>query len=456
MADIQAFRALRYDLSRVGNLSDVVAPPYDVIDGEFQEQLYARHDNNVVRLILNQQQDGEDVQLRYRRAAKFLKDWVRTGILQQDIESTIYVYHQTFTVDGQEITRRGFLSRVRLEKFGEGQIYPHEETHAKAKTDRLNLTTECQANLSPIFGIFPDAENQLQTVLEEGIQDRTPIVASDHLGVKHSMWRVTDTGVLSKAAELMGPRPIYIADGHHRYETACNYRDQIAADYRESNPDDQTELPADHPANYVLMMNISMDDPGMIVLPTHRLFRGIPPMSSSDLIEKLDSCFDCEIIGEGAGKTNDVWELIAVEDRQDTIGLFCAADNRWVVCRLNTAGAVQMEAVCGHSDEWRSLGVAILHELIVGHLLNQPELPSPLYVHTVDQVVHGLTHGDATGRDATGQEAAGEQFQLGALVMPASLNHVRDVSLNGERMPAKSTYFYPKLLSGLVINPLTN
>ena len=450
MADIQAFRALRYDLSRVGNLSDVVAPPYDVIDEEFQTRLYEQHDNNVVRLILNRLEEGDDELARYRRASKFLKNWAREGIFQQDIESTIYVYHQTFTVDGAEITRRGFLSRVRLEKFGEGNIYPHEETYSKAKKDRLNLTTECQANLSPIFGIFPDPENQLQTILESGISDHTPITATDHLGVKHSMWRVTDTGVLSRAAELMGPRPIYIADGHHRYETACNYREQVRA------AESAGELPADHPANYVLMMNISMDDPGMIVLPTHRLFRGIPAIGSDELMDKLASCFDCELGGEGADQAREVWELIAVEDRQETIGLYCAHDDRWVIARLNTAGAVEMESVCGHSEQWRSLGVAILHQLLIGHLLQQSDLPSPLYVHDVDEVIHGLKHGDGQGRDATGQEADGEQFQLAALVMPASLDHVRDVSQNGERMPAKSTYFYPKLLSGLVINPLTN
>ena len=454
MADIQAFRALRYDLSRVGNLSDVIAPPYDVIDEAFQSRLYKQHDNNIVRLILNRPQESDGELDRYRRAAKSLKDWTRNGIFQQDIESTIYVYHQTFMVDGSEITRRGFLSRVRLEKFGEGNIYPHEETHSKAKKDRLNLTTACQANLSPIFGIFPDSENQLQTILEEGISDNTPITATDHLGVKHSMWRVTDTGILAKAAELMGPRPIYIADGHHRYETACNYREQVKTQYAADG--NSTQFPADHPANYVLMMNISMDDPGMIVLPTHRLFRGIPPIGSAELIEKLSGCFDCEIGGEGADQAQEVWELIAVEDRQETVGLYCAQDDRWVIARLNTQGAIDMESVCGHSEEWRSLGVAILHQLIVGHLLKQRSLPSPLYVHDVDEVVHGIKNGDATGRDATGQEAAGEQFQLAALVMPASLDHVREVSQNGERMPAKSTYFYPKLLSGLVINPLTN
>jgi uncharacterized protein (DUF1015 family) len=447
MADIQAFRALRYDLSRVGNLSDVIAPPYDVIDGEFQQQLYDKHDNNIVRLILNAHQDGDEELSRYQRAAKHLKNWRREGIVQQDIEGAIYVYHQTFTYEGQEITRRGFLSRVRLEKFGEGNIYPHEETHSKAKKDRLNLTTHCNANLSPIFSIFSDKSNEVQEVLEAAISDSTPIVAVDHLGVKHSMWLVTDTNACARAAELMGPKDLYIADGHHRYETALNFQKQKSA---------EGELAADDPANYVLMMNVSMDDAGMIVLPTHRLFRGIDPIKSAELIDKVSSCFDCTVAGQGPAKANELWEEIAVEDNQAHIAMYCAADDTWVMCKLTDAGATIMKDLIGQSDEWRSLGVAILHKLLVGHLLGYNELGSPLYVHEVEEVIHGLTHGDATGRDATGQEAAGEQFQLGCLVMPATLGHVRDVSLNGERMPAKSTYFYPKLLSGLVINPLSN
>lgn len=447
MADIQAFRALRYDLSRVGNFSDVIAPPYDVIDGDFQQQLYDRHPNNIVRLILNQSIDGDGELSRYERASRHLKEWIRDGILQQDIDSALYVYHQTFEYDGQPITRRGFLSRVRLEAFGDGKIYPHEETHSKAKTDRLNLTTHCRSNLSPIFSIYADSRNEVQEVLESSISDSTPTVAIDHLGVTHSMWRVTATDACARVAELMGPRSLYIADGHHRYETALNYQKQLMA---------EGELPSDHPANYVLMMNISMDDAGMIVLPTHRLFRGVPPITSAELIAKISGCFDCSLAGEGPDETSSLWEEIAVEDEQSTMALFCAADQRWVMCRLNDQGFETMKEVIGQSEEWRSLGVAILHRLVVEHLLGLSELPSPLYVHSVQEVKDGIEHGDATGRDATGQEAAGEQFQLGCLVMPASLEHVRDVSLNGERMPAKSTYFYPKLLSGMVVNPLYN
>lgn len=447
MADIQAFRALRYDLSRVGNLSDVIAPPYDVIDGEFQQQLYDRHENNVVRLILNQSQDADGELSRYERAARHLKEWVRDGILQQDIEPALYVYHQTFEYEGQPITRRGFLCRVRLEKFGDGNIYPHEETHSKAKKDRLNLTTHCKANLSPIFSIFSDPENEVQEALQTAIADSTPTEATDHLGVKHSMWRVTDTNACARVAELMGPKALYIADGHHRYETALNYKAQLS---------EEAEIAADHPANYVLMMNVSMDDAGMIVLPTHRLFRGVPATSSSQLIEKLGDCFDCKVSGQGPELASSLWEEIAVEDAQSTIAMYCAEDDSWVMCRLTDAGRATMKEVIGQSDEWRSLGVAILHRLLMEHLLGLKDLPSPLYVHTVDEVIEGLKHGDATGRDATGQEAAGEAFQLGCLVMPATLGHVRDVSLNGERMPAKSTYFYPKMLSGMVINPLQN
>lgn len=178
MADIQAFRGLRYDLGKVGALSDVVAPPYDVIDTEFQTTLYDRNDHNVVRLILNRGDDLMEDQTIYDRAAEHLKAWRRDGFLKTENEGSVYVYHQTFTYEGQEFTRRGFMCRVKLEPFGEGTIYPHEQTHSKAKEDRFKLMTACKCNLSQIFGIYPDKDNQAQEYLEAAIEDRTPLTLS--------------------------------------------------------------------------------------------------------------------------------------------------------------------------------------------------------------------------------------------------------------------------------------
>ncbi|MHB8970835.1 MAG: DUF1015 domain-containing protein [Pirellulaceae bacterium] len=437
MPELHAFRGLRYDLGHVGALSDVIAPPYDVIDSSLQTALYARHPANVIRLILNRAEPGDsDDDARYSRAARFLKNWVQEGLLSRDPDPALYVYHQAFEYGGQTRIRRGFMARVRLQRFGEGNIYPHEETHSAAKADRLKLTKACRANLSQIFGIYPDPDNEAQQLLEEAIQGRTPLEAVDHLHVMHRMWPVTDVRTIADVAALMSPQPIFVADGHHRYETACNYRDYIR-ESRQVGPED--------PVNFVLMMCISMSDPGMVVLPTHRLFRGLPAMDSQHLIQALGNCFTTELAGQGPADTESVWTQVEMEQDQGVLGLYAAADQKWILARITAAGRQRMaEMSPDHCADWQGLGVAILHRLVVDTLLGAPELPKPNYVHLVQEVTDGLEHGDDDG----------SRFPLAALVMPATLDHIQSISEHAERMPAKSTYFYPKLLSGLVINPL--
>lgn len=437
MPDIQAFRALRYDLGHVGALSDVVAPPYDVISPRMQDALYARHPLNVVRLILNREEPSDDeTHHRYQRAAQFFKQWQRDGVLQTDPDPGLYVYHQQFEAEGQQMLRRGFMARVRLERFGEGDIYPHEETHASAKADRLRLTKACQANLSQVFGLYPDEENDAQLLLEQAIAGRTPLEATDDLGVVHRMWTVTDVQVIAEVMSLLSARPLFIADGHHRYETACNYRDQLAA---------KENLDPEHPANFVLAMCVSMSDPGMVVLPTHRLFRGLAPVTSQSLIEKLQPAFQTMLLGQQPAAASEVWEMIEGDDQQGTIGLYAPGDERWVLASITPSGLQRMaELAPDHSAQWQSLGVSILHRLVVDDLLNASDLPRCEYVHQVQQVQQFLEQGDPQGG----------RFGLAALVMPATVDHIQAISRHGERMPAKSTYFYPKLLSGLVFNPL--
>ena len=309
----------------------------------------------------------------------------------------------------------------------------------------------CRANLSQIFSLFPDPQNEVQNIFERAIAGVAPLEATDHLGVVHRLWPVTDVPTITAIIAAMGDRPVYIADGHHRYETACNFRDQIAAELAEHG---ETMSP-EHPANYVLMMFVSMSDPGMLVLATHRLFRGLPPMSSAELRERLGDSFDTEPVGTGPERARTLWEEIETEGNQATIGLYTAKDNQWTVARVTDAGRERMAAAASeHSDDWQELGVSILHRLIVETLLGATKLPAPKYVRDMDEVVQGLREGDATGRDATGQAGSGGRFELAALVMPATVEHIRAISSHGERMPAKSTFFYPKLLSGLVINSL--
>lgn len=437
MPEIHAFRGLRYDMGHVGSLSDVIAPPYDVIGPELQDELYKRHPSNVIRLILNRDEPGDTEGDRYQRAARFLRNWTREGVLQTERAPAIYVYHQQFDYDGQTFVRRGFMARVRLQPFGTGNIYPHEETHAAAKADRLLLTKACQANLSQIFGIYPDEENATQNALETQTAGVQPLEAVDHLGVIHRLWPVTDVSAIGEAASLIANQPMFVADGHHRYETACNYRDYLR---------EQGQLTDDnHPANFVMTMCVSMNDPGMIVLPTHRLFRGVPEIDSDTVRSKLADTFQTRVAGEGIDLAETLWEQIEQADEQGQLALFCRKDQRWVMAQVTDAGRERLKQVAAdHSEEWRSLGVSVLHRLVIESLLELTDLPKPKYVHLVDELT------DALEADDEGE------FQLAALVMPATLDHIRAVSVNHERMPAKSTYFYPKLLSGLVLNPLSS
>jgi uncharacterized protein (DUF1015 family) len=458
MPELQAFRGIRYNLGRVGSLGDVVTPPYDVIGPELQEHFYKLHPNSFIRIDLNRIEPGDDDEAnnRYTRAARFFKQWCDEGVLTAEADPAIYVYHQEFDVGqvanlpGQirnlphkRYVRRGFMARQRVTRFGEGQVFPHEETLPAAKIDRLMLTVVTKANLSPVFGLYADPECEAQNLLDQAVADKTPLVATDHLGVVHRLWPVTDVAVISELSAIMGPKPIFIADGHHRYETACNYRDQIY---------DSGFLSPEHPANYTLMMCVAMDDPGLIVMPTHRLFRhkaatggrapagDLPAMTSDELAAKLTPCFTTRSAGDGLEMATTVWEDIETGGNQGAIGLYTQTDGRWLIAMLTDAGKARMAEVAeDHTEAWRALGVSLLHRLIVDDLLGCRNLPKPTYVHLIEEVVEGLRTGE---------------YPLAAVVMPATVQDVRTISLGGERMPAKSTYFYPKLLSGLVINPL--
>ncbi|MGN1199668.1 MAG: DUF1015 domain-containing protein [Thermoguttaceae bacterium] len=434
MPNIQPFQGLRYNLAQVGDLSDVVAPPYDVISPEYQDELYAKHPNNVVRLILNKMNpDDDEANNRYTRAARTLKDWKAEGVLQRDDQPALYVYHQIFTVGGKEYCRKGFMCGCEATPFGEGMIFPHEITMSGPKLDRLMLTTACKTNFSQIFGLYPDAENEVQNILEDAVRGEAPLEATDKDGVVNRMWIVDDPDVVSKVVALMGPKPIFIADGHHRYETACNYRKQVR---------EQGELTLDHPANYVLMVCIAMEDPGLIVMPTHRLFKNVPAFSQEELISKVGDCFRVSTVGEGYRTAHRAWAEIEMLEDQGTMALYTAKDGKWNLLQLTEAGREKMAEVAKeHQPEWQELGVAILHSLVIDTLLGLKGHEKPKYVHEVEEVVETL-------------KSEPETYPLAALVMPATVQQIQDLSMVRERMPAKSTYFYPKLISGFVFKPL--
>jgi uncharacterized protein (DUF1015 family) len=433
MADIRAFRAYRYDLGRVGALGDVIAPPYDVIDPALQDALYQRSPYNVVRLILNREEPGDNENNnRYTRAAACLRDWQRESVLVQDSARALYVYHQEFEVDGRRYTRRGFMARVRLERFGEGKIFPHEETMAGPKADRLKLFHATGMNLSQIFGLYPDETGAVQQQLDEAVGRSLPLEATDHLGVVSRLWPVTDQQVVSAVTGLMGPRAVFIADGHHRYETALRYLDERreAGEVRD----------AEAPANFVLMMLVSMSDPGLVILPTHRLVSGLPALTAEMLAKLLSTHFDVQAVGRGEQGARDTWELLEADGSQALLGFGTTADGVWQTARFR-APQLMDQLSPDHSTAWRGLSVSILHVAVLGKLLAQGlgAQPQCRYVHLL--------------REVTDAVAAGA-CQLAVLVPPATMQHVEQIAGSLEKMPPKSTYFYPKLLSGLVFNPL--
>ncbi len=333
MPDVTPFRGVRYDVARVGTLSDVVAPPYDVIDPGLQERLYQASPHNVIRLELNRDEPGDSgAPARYARAARSLRDWLRDGILREEDHPALYVYHQSFTVDGRVHQRKGLLARVRLEPFGQGKIYPHEKTMSGPKADRLALYHATGFNLSPVFGLYPDNDEKVQRTIEAGLRDRTPLVAIDHLGVESRLWVVTDQETHTAVSGLLAGKPVFIADGHHRYETGLKYRDEMVESGESTGRDD--------PSNYCLMMLVGMSDPGLLILPTHRLVSGLPGLTAEEFTGRLGTEFEVTAVGAGEAGCRAAWAAIEHGGEQDLLGFGTVADGQWLLARLRSDAAM--------------------------------------------------------------------------------------------------------------------
>ena len=427
MAEIRGFRGFRYDLGRVGELSHVVAPPYDVIDAELQQKLYDLSPHNAIRLEFTKEEPGDTAtENKYARAARTLKAWIGEDAVRQDTARALYIYEQEFESEGKTITRRGFFARVKLEPLETGQIFAHEQTMSGPKADRLKLYQATGFNLSPVFSLYPDPEGEVFKVLEPFTRKGSPLVAKDHLGVTNRLWIVTDTHTISTITGLMGPKPIFIADGHHRYETALKYRDE------------QPGLDQDAPANFVLMMLVGMNDPGLIIMPTHRLVSGLSEVFSSQLEDVVKGHF--EIVERFRSDAQACWEHIEMDGSQSIFGFGTAADGHWFAARLRNP-AVMATLAPEHSLEWRGLGVSILHKLVLERLI-----PDKLGGNSTLKFVHRV-------EEATEAMGKGE-CQLAVLVPPTVMGHVEVIAGKREKMPQKSTYFYPKILTGMVFNSL--
>ena len=387
MAQVQSFRAYRYDLGRVGALSKVIAPPYDVIDDALLKKLQDSNAHNIVHVDMPKpaptDREPNDC---YARSNRLLKDWIRDGFIKQDSARSLYVYHQEFKSEGKTHIRKGVLARVRLERFDSGIILPHEETLAGPKLDRLRLMEATEMNLSPGFGLYED-KGEAQELMDAAVSRQPPIEAADHTGVVGRIWPVSDQHLISQFTGMLGPKALLIADGHHRYETSVHYRDQVlGAKVNESG---------DEPVRYTLMMLVGMSDPGLIVLPTHRLVRGCGPISGDQLINALSPAFEVKKVGSGRDAASAAWDQVSIDIGQSGLA-FGLTDGSWWTARPRDLSRMN-ELAAEHSTDWRLLSVSVLHKLVLGPLI-RPAAGKAFefeYVHLWDETADAMAAGKA-------------------------------------------------------------
>jgi len=439
MPTVLPLRGLRYDPKHVGALSQVISPPRDAIDAALQATLYERHPANAVRLELNRDEPGDDDRVNGRtRAARFLRSWQEQGVLMREPAAAVYVCRQEFEDEGRRLVRRGVLARVRLERFGTGNIHPHEATLPGPRGDRLEQLRACRTNVSPVLGIHPDPQGEVQAVLDAAVAGQPPVEATDHLGVRHSMWPLVDEAVAARLSGILGPKPLFIADGHDRYEAACDYRDEVAATWPAEHGGQP--LPPDHPANFVLMMLVGQGDAGLVTLPSHRLFEQSPVATAAELCAKLGGCFTTRTSWRGPAAAETVWANLELEEDQGTIAIYTAGDQAWTIARITPAGRARLEQVASeHGEAWRGLGVSILERLVVDDLLGAKDAGATDCVHRVGTLIDRLGAGSVS---------------LAALLMPVGVEAIRRVGEAGDRLPAASSCFHPPVPVGLVFNPV--
>jgi uncharacterized protein (DUF1015 family) len=418
MADVQPFPALHYDLARVGSLQAVTAPPYDVIDAAQRAELLTRSPFNVVEIDLPQAGPGENP---YLHAASTLEDWQLEGILRQDREPTLWALTQEYTApDGSRRTRHAILARVRVEDYGPGRVRPHERTQPGPKRDRLELTRATRHNLSPIFSLTSaDAGPHIESATTGNPWGEV----TDDDATLHRVWRVADPAVHEAVAAELADAELLIADGHHRYETARTYMNEIGGE---------------GPHCYTLMALTALDDAGLTVFPTHRLLSGLAddPETREHLREGLRELFETEEVSDQ--------ELDPAGE--DGLGVFGYIDShRQAPLRLRLKDTAELDRMLeGRPRAYRHLDVAILETLVLTGILGLSEGDIA--------VKHGV--GYAKGIPEVISSLEGGAYDAAFILRPTPIEQVRAVAAAGETMPPKSTYFFPKILSGIVFNPL--
>lgn len=435
MAIIKPFRGLRYNQDVIADVSDVVTPPYDVISPQEQERYYQVHPNNIIRLDMGKDLSGDtENENKYTRAAETFNTWKKNGVLKQEDAPAIYVYEQEFFVENQWFVRRGFLSQVKLEPFDKGSIYPHEQTLPGPKADRLKLTQACQANLSSIFALFPDENNTVDTYLTALTATKPATSFVDDTGVKNRLWVIKEKKNVDTLVTLMKEKPLFIADGHHRYETSLVYKEQM----RKEN----SMLKDDMPFDYVMMVCVSMSNPGLKILPAHRLLRNIEERCFERIVPTLKESFHVEPLAKGC-KVEDFMSKLNGEVGGNAFVMYVGKTDTYYKLRLINQKTLDAVFTNTH-PEWKSLDAGILHGLIINKILGitSNDVSLKNYVKYVKEET-----------EAVSLVSSGE-YQLAFFLRPTRIEQVKEIAEARKVMPPKSTYFYPKLITGIVINSL--
>jgi len=418
MPIIKPFKGIFYN-RRNGNIDDVIAPPYDVISPEQQSMLYDRHPENVIRLILGREED------RYASAARYFSAWRTSGILSHDTEESLYYLVQDFSLNsGAHVSRKGFIAACKLEDFGKGSVFPHEKTLANPKEDRFKLFQATKAMFSQIFSLYADPQHDLDTFFVQW-KKKAPWIDAVFENVRNRIWKISDTETIHSVQRFLSNRRVFVADGHHRYETALVYRDAMRLQHPESRGGEAF--------NFVPMFFTNMNDPGLIVLPTHRIIHSFPGFDQHKVLEKLKSSFMIE-------PHHSLQQLVSALqlEKSQSFGLILAHAPEFVLLRFAQPMLLINEGI---PKVLADLDVTILHSIIVKNILgiNEEDQIKKRHLDYIKDEQHALDF----VRDGKAQAAF--------LLNPTRVDQVCAVAESGYTMPQKSTYFYPKLLSGLVM-----
>lgn len=443
MAEVSPFRGLRYNLDKIDHkLAEVVMPPYDVVSPDEQEAFYKISPYNMVRLELGLKMPGDtESDNPHTRAARTLNDWQRDGVLIRDEQPALYYYELDYELPaGVTQTRYGFIGLLRLEDFSSGLVRPHEKTFQSVKAERLGLMSACRANLSPVFALYSDPTLAVDERLRSARETEPVVHFRDHVGMLHRMWRVTAPQALREIAELMRAKPIFIADGHHRYETALKYRD---LQRQQLSGKGGGELPSDH----IMMYLSNLDQGGLTILPTHRMLRNLDQWHADSFLERASRYFEITSFPateEGRGQ----WQAAIQGGRtaqKTVVGLYWSGSESFRVLEAKQESVEAFLRGLGINEVLCGLDVVVLDQLLLKSLLNlsQDFLANENNIHFRHDFRAAL------------EEVKSGVFEVGFFINPTRIEQVQAVANAGLIMPHKATYFYPKVWSGLVIYPFS-